>query len=75
MPDKVAQWISSGEVARFSSYMLTKLAAAPESYKKGELREIVVREMKALRAKIGKDLSTVPTPLLKQCQKILWEAL
>ena len=65
--------VKAGEMCRFSCFMLERFSLPPAQYKGTELRDIVVREMRALRLKLGsKELNIVPRPLLQHCHSILW---
>ena len=64
--------LSLGEATRFMSYMLQHVVSAAKS--KSDLRDLTVKEMKACRAKIGKDMPGVPKSFQAEMAKILWAA-
>ena len=66
-----AKLILAGEAMRFTRYMLDQTKVVTS---KSSLRDICVREMKAIRLELGKDMKEVPAAMPKKCREILWEA-
>ena len=62
-----------GEATRFCRYSMEKLLLPPAQMPGPTLREHIVREMKSLRSKIGKEFKGVPRCVLKACHKVLWD--
>ena len=65
--------LQQGETGRFCRYVIEKISLPVAKMAPDELREIVVKEMKALRHKVGKELKTVPPGLMDKCARILWD--
>ena len=72
-PGDFSLLVASGEGTRFARYLMEKIALPKEKLSPSDLRDIVVREMKSLRAKVGKDMKTVPPSLTARCNAILWD--
>ena len=65
----------AAEVARFSIWMTgaLKKASTNEDYNVGSLRNDVVREVKAARVHLGKELVGIPEKLLVEVDQVLWK--
>ena len=52
---------------------LKTINSPPPEQTAAMLRDIIVKEIKALRVKLGKELAPVPKGLMVRCNQILWE--
>ena len=64
------------EVARFTVYILKQFSSVGTgAYTKGSLRDDIIRELKAMRAKFQKKENLVlPKVLYAECMKVVWDA-
>ena len=65
--------LHNAEAVRFTRYIMEKFLLPPDKIKGSDLRELVVKEMKALRSKVGREYPGVPRHVLKKCHTVLWD--
>ena len=63
------------EIARFAGFIMERFAKfEAKALSKHDMRDILVKEMKAVRAKCnGKEKDYIPKALMETCLKVLWD--